>query len=129
MSNDLEGLFPLGYWGDPEKTAKTFVEIDGVRVNAETATHYMMSRVAALLPEQAAHDDRFRSVLAGGVAAVAAKMKLAPKKDPWAVPTGDPYKAPTTGRDASVTTGIAATGVAPAAETADARYSRRTRRT
>lgn len=60
------------------------------------------------------------ALLAGGVAAVAAKMKLAPKKDPWAVPTGDPYKAPTTGRDSSVTGGIAATGVAPAAESANA---------
>lgn len=27
-------------------------EIDGVRTNAESATHYMMSRVAALLPEE-----------------------------------------------------------------------------
>lgn len=59
------------------------------------------------------------ALIAGGVAAVAARTKLAPKKDPWAVPTGDPYKAPTTGRDSSVTGGIAATGVAPAAEAAD----------
>lgn len=59
------------------------------------------------------------ALVAGGIAAVAAKAKQTPKKDPWAVPTGDPYKAPTTGRDSSVTTGIAATGVAPAAEAAD----------
>ena len=26
-----KGHIPLGYWGDPEKTAKTFVEIDGER--------------------------------------------------------------------------------------------------
>ena len=69
------------------------------------------------------------ALVVGGVAAVVAKQKQAPKKDPWAVPTGDPYKAPTTGRDSSVAgdtatggaaTGIAATGVAPAAGAADA---------
>lgn len=60
------------------------------------------------------------AVVAGGVAAVAAKQKQGPKKDPWAVPTGDPYKAPSTGRDSSVAGGLAATGVAPAAEAADA---------
>ena len=56
----------------------------------------------------------------GGVAAVGAKLKQGPKKDPWAVPTGDPYKAPTTGRDSSVAGGLPATGVAPAAEAAEA---------
>lgn len=84
------------------------------------------------------------ALVAGGVAFVVAKQKQAPKKDPWAVPTGDPYKAPATGRESSVpstgtspdagtssdaglstgsaaaTGGLAATGVAPAAAAADA---------
>ena len=27
----MKGRIPLGYWKDPEKTAKTFVDVDGVR--------------------------------------------------------------------------------------------------
>lgn len=59
------------------------------------------------------------ALVAGGIAAVVAKQKQGPKKDPWAVPAGDPYKAPTTGRDSSLSGGVAAAGVAPAAEAAE----------
>src|SRR5699024_11112318 len=60
------------------------------------------------------------ALVVGGAAAVAAKAKQSQKKDPWAVPAGDPYKAPSTGRDSSLAGGVAATGVAPAAEAAEA---------
>ena len=61
------------------------------------------------------------ALIAGGIAAVVAKQKQGPKKDPWAVPTGDPYKAPATGRESTVPGSDAGAGAATGSTPAAAR--------